>query len=837
MPYGFSPTAVWFLMLWLLLCGPGLAIDYPIAYVRVPRDPDPKVQERWNQAHLDTMFERGSDLVLRNPDGSERVLVDVEDDAVADPMVSLDGNWIYYALVYDIPVNPGNWSAMENFGTGSDIYKVHVRTGDIVRLTRQESELNTGIVKRRVSTSWAEGTGWNLSPCPVAGGKVVFTSTRCNFTRRGGNKYHSAFQLYCMDEDGANCEKVGHLNLGTAAHPVRLVDGRIMWSTQESQGSKDFRNWSLWASKPDGRTWEPLFSSFGKSSPTTLHRQAQASDGSIIVERYYNATTAGSLWRFPLTLPDPQASVFGDPDYRKSTTGYFRYERIGLNRLTPWGEDGDDAAADARVGYPSPAPDNGLLVTLLPGPAFPKHYPDVKVYGLVGLIRDVAAPPPKSSAEHVERLVELDDCNAIQPVAVVPFERIYGEAMKELPFLPNDGTEHPMLPAGTPFGLIGTSSFYAREDSVDDVPDWDGFGAVSGKPWTNADIYAVRIVAQEPTSRALGSSPDSIHFRVHGGERLRVLGEVPLRKTGTDGKPLLDRAGDPDTSFLARIPADTPFTFQTLDRDGRVLNMAQTWHQLRPGEVRHDCRGCHAHHEPGIPFEGTAASKPDYEIADFTKPASAAAYEFWTDVLPILERRCASCHSAEAPGGFDVAKYRPTVWGMPAEFATPYRSRESKLSMAVMGELLGHQQLPEDERRIVNVWIDLGAGTNLDERTYHEFRRKNWRASGIKTDDQRPTLWVSRSEMAFGAYDYETGLDRVKVTGRGGADLTGSFTMTENVWRSSLPADGEVTFEAWDRQGNVARIVRVFRNAAAIYEPLRQVSQPRALRSIRKTSP
>src|SRR5256885_17055951 len=30
----------------------------------------------------------------------------------------------------------------------------------------------------------------------------------------------------------------------------------------------------------------------------------------------------------------------------------------------------------------------------------------------------------------------------------------------------------------------------------------------------------------------------------------------------------LDPDGNPDTSFLARVPADDAFTFQTLDRDG-----------------------------------------------------------------------------------------------------------------------------------------------------------------------------------------------------------------------------------------------------------------------------
>src|SRR3712207_7592034 len=77
--------------------------------------------------------------------------------------------------------------------------------------------------------------------------------------------------------------------------------------------------------------------------------------------------------------------------------------------------------------------------------------------------------------------------------------------------------------------------------------------------------------------------------------------------------------GNPDTSFLAKIPADVGFTFQTLDKHGMVLNMAQTWHQVRPGEVRNNCGGCHAHSQEPTPFEKTAAARPDYKLFDLTE--------------------------------------------------------------------------------------------------------------------------------------------------------------------------------------------------------------------------
>ena len=101
-------------------------------------------------------------------------------------------------------------------------------------------------------------------------------------------------------------------------------------------------------------------------------------------------------------------------------------------------------------------------------------------------------------------------------------------------------------------------------------------------------------------------------FFSHAMERLRILGEIPLRKFDGGGNPILDAEGHPDTSFLLKVPANTPFTFQTLDRNGMVLNMAQTWHQLRPGEIRNNCGGCHAHSQKPTLFKDTAAAKPDW---------------------------------------------------------------------------------------------------------------------------------------------------------------------------------------------------------------------------------
>src|SRR5262249_49299066 len=138
--------------------------------------------------------------------------------------------------------------------------------------------------------------------------------------------------------------------------------------------------------------------------------------------------------------------------------------------------------------------------------------------------------------------------------------------------------------------------------------------------------------------------------------------------------------GNPDTSFLAKVPANVAWTFQTIDNNGMVVNMAQTWHQVRPGEIRNDCGGCHSHSQPPTLFEKTAAAKPEYKGWAITaktplfttKPndrsgqkwdkdsrtgllfaAGVKDVEFYRDVKPILDRSCVACHTTtkDAPPG------------------------------------------------------------------------------------------------------------------------------------------------------------------------------------------
>ena len=78
--------------------------DYPIVYVRSPRwveDRGNKRPARWAEFGHPFAVTPNSDLVLLHPDGSEDVLVQGGKGSVTDPMVSFDGQWVYYAKFHD----------------------------------------------------------------------------------------------------------------------------------------------------------------------------------------------------------------------------------------------------------------------------------------------------------------------------------------------------------------------------------------------------------------------------------------------------------------------------------------------------------------------------------------------------------------------------------------------------------------------------------------------------------------------------------------------------------------------------------------------------------------
>jgi hypothetical protein len=353
-----------------------------------------------------------------------------------------------------------------------------------------------------------------------------------------------------------------------------------------------------------------------------------------------------------------------------------------------------------NVTHPSAAPDNHLLTTwAIPFDAQDQTQPvyDAGIY-LIPHGRPINHPSKMLLVKNDPQFQEL------WPRALVAYKRIHGIDAPPSFSHANDGHASPHLEPGTPFGLVGTSSLYKRESYPDGVVPAGSVTAASARPndrlrmwrelsiarfghpgnwgeqgadaglYENSDIWGVRILLLEPVSEVIRAKGHHYALVSDSDERIRILGEFPVRKfnPGAPGQPL-DPDGNPDTSFLAKLPADTAWTFQTLDQNGMVLNMAQTWHQVRPGEVRNNCGGCHAHSQQPTDFALTAAARPDYKVWDLTSETPlfttkahdtsgrkwdkedqtgvriADAYvknvEFYRDIKPLLERSCVACHT------------------------------------------------------------------------------------------------------------------------------------------------------------------------------------------------
>jgi uncharacterized protein (TIGR03437 family) len=689
-------------------------LNYDIVYVRALRAGDNQVNYL-PEALTPLLPEPGADLMLLHPNGSEEVLFAAgANGAVMDPSISFDGRSVVFAYFPNVKNSNSqrraDYSGIQLSREGADIYRIDLPTRKVTRLTQQEFSPNTGNgaiydCSKQFQSNCPEVGVFNTGPAFLPDGRVVYTSTRDNYIPNKP-KVHTGLrtmQLWVMDGDGKNQHTIGHFNLASAMHPFVLKDGRIVFSTWENMGARDDRSFMLWSIWPDGTNFD-TFSGFGDAD-IAHHFMTQISNGDIVVNRYYNLNNNGfgELYRFPVNT-DSTAPLFDPIPDDHMPDEEIPLKRVGYTRITPF-TTADDYPAPcfpgalvsqdpcpggnaSRVGkftLPSAAPNNELLVTYASGAANHKIYYNrlglTQPYYDAGIYRLRGDKILNSPTELV--LIKNDPrYHELWPRAVVPYQQIYGvPAPDDLPKMANDGKHDSRLSEGTPLALVGSASLISRDTKPfygdpffqhwnNGNRNWTFQGADAGV-YSDNDIYAVRVLAMQPTSDL--RYPDNYRgFTSNFNERIRILGEIPVRKDG-----VLDAQGNVDTSFLAKIPADTPFTFQTLDRNGLVLNTAQTWHSLQPGEVRINCGGCHAHAKPAIDFRKTAAARADYQLRDLTQTTPLlrvdgsvnpgvtesserfATIEYFRDIRPILQAKCASCHSSDGitipAGGLNLA--------------------------------------------------------------------------------------------------------------------------------------------------------------------------------------
>jgi hypothetical protein len=245
-----------------------------------------------------------------------------------------------------------------------------------------------------------------------------------------------------------------------------------------------------------------------------------------------------------------------------------------------------------------------------------------------------------------------------------------------------DGT---ILVSVRPAGGAGTYGVYRfhprsgrREVLVDDpafhelhakvlaprtVPD--GRSSVVNEKYATGKLYGLNAYLTEPANRS-SMQPGMIH-------RLRVIEGVPLRgdvRTAdlpeevataigwpgatVDGmaptvqKRLLGYAPvESDGSFHLELLADVPVQLQTLDANGMALRTCG-WIWVKHREAR-GCIGCHE--DPELTPENRFVQALQRPATVLTSPVQKRrTVDFRRDVMPIVERKCTSCHAERSLG-------------------------------------------------------------------------------------------------------------------------------------------------------------------------------------------
>ncbi len=785
------------LLLFTLLCPffvaaapQDVGVDYDIVYVRYPGPKDSFVTIP--QGEKPYLIAAGADLVLLKPNGTEIILVDCTDCSVMDPFISYDAKYVYYSLIEEASKASASW-----------IYKIDLSKGapyTPIRLTYDDGF--DSLLYAGNNTTEHDQSSFrkirDMAPVPLSDGRVLFTSNRSALTALNPGTdavvNSSVQQMYVMDDhDGSansavksNLHRLETGSLHMVQHPLQLKDGRILFSTWQDVALKfRYAMTCLFTVHPDGSNMRQ-FTEPHDHHKNVEHFITQLPDEQIVSGWYYPSFDYGfgALLRYPISSEGPDFLRYSidqrEPFGKNFRVSYREFDRKGTLNMTPHTSPSDRPAPNLSGKYsmPSVSTDGDMLVAYSSGST--NHFlsacqPDncKPLKSGIYLIKNAANTLVNDPKELV-KIKDSPDYNEIWPRAVVTYKSLMGvEKPEKLPSLAETGSADSRIDTAEATALVGTSSMYNRDSSDPEKfqspagrefhdGNWTIQGAEAGV-FTNSDIYAVRIIGTppKPFTKPIRKFIDRARWNSISGylhdkrlndvvarygslhsERWEIIGEFPLTHKNT-----LDEQGNPDTSWVAKIPAETPFLIQTLDKNGMTLISELTWRALKPGEKRVDCGGCHAHAVEPLDFATTEAGKAksitgvpgvsgqDARVADglwdltsgsipvLAKVGSSngvkfhsgrsMTVEFRRDVMPIFEAKCNSCHSSGGSASslvFDnmsaddlYAVLTDESNGSGGKYVKPQRSRYIRVPQA---------------RQSLLVWI--AYGQRLDGRTNGE---------------------------------------------------------------------------------------------------------------------
>ena len=477
---------------------------------------------------------------------------------------------------------------------------------------------------------WARG--WHtddVHPCYLPDGKIIFSSTRSEHTVLcGGSSHLVAPTLHRMDPDGTHVEQLTRSPVSEFC-PVALDDGRVMYHRWEyiDKGARVAK--TVWSMNPDGSRPQELYGL--ADDDTTIYMYPQPLPGShsrFVCVGTCHFPQGGCLG--PILLvdygmgvrergPDPNEAgyVRGDGRYPvvNITPHVFipRRSEPGWHFLTKDGKYGADGEGREGHLYTHPYPVNGrqFLVSFKVNPS--DHYKGVANAYALYLI----------DTEGVHRLVHADaKLSCWHPLPLVA--------------RPVPPQVQPLVDpqyAASNQALCVVENVYQGMDGVQPGEvKWLRINEALPRYWS--------------TGRRWNPSLSSSSWKAALWPRVQ-WGVVPVEKDGS-------------AHFL--VPAGRSIFYQALDENFREVQRERTYVNYAPGEVR-SCTGCHGQRNrtAAVRASGTPLalarppSIPQPQPCDLKGKGgddrAGQVIHYPTDIQPIFNAKCVSCHGPKDPAG------------------------------------------------------------------------------------------------------------------------------------------------------------------------------------------
>ncbi len=446
----------------------------------------------------------------------------------------------------------------------------------------------------------------DMHPCYLPDGDIVFTSTRSRRSVLCGGHGLTVTNLYRTSPDGSNLHQLSQGALSEFC-PSVMNDGRVLYNRWEYVDKGAGAVQSLWAMCPDGSRSEEVYGN--------------------------NITTPG---------------VFNQAHHVPGKNNLI----VALGAAHCPGNIGAIVLIDMLKDKRSPS----AMTALTPG-SVPEGNWGLRQYRNGRWITDIHGPwycDPYPLSDHTHAAINgrffLVSCNVDRewndPAAYgLCLLDVYGN---RVPIYDAPDTScwqaRPWAPRPRPPVLTDPPALdVATSEATATMVVADVYQGLPGVP--RGAVKYLRVMEQipRPWSVYLGYQPDDrapgqmVAVSLYTHLSVKVLhGVVPVHEDG---------------SAYFTVPADRNIFLQALDKDYMEIQRMRTFVNFQPGE-RRSCIGCHEpRSQAPLNRPLLALQNPPNHPAPQPGETAPRPLHYPTDIQPILDTHCTSCHGAEQPDG------------------------------------------------------------------------------------------------------------------------------------------------------------------------------------------